>query len=116
MNTADSKYILDGHIAPLILDGIDSTNEFCRMEFVLCLADCITRFPTNSHFAHLQCINKAWKCDCAELDYENIEMDTTCEDEKDSSFFENAIHIQMHRRQRAYYRLSEQLTTGEVCY
>lgn len=87
------------------------------MEFVLCLADCITRFSKNPHFIHLQCINKSWNCSGIELTAKDIDdnvMNTNFEDEKEINFFENAIHIQVHKRQRAFYRLSEQLTNGEV--
>lgn len=85
------------------------------MEFVYSLADCIKRFSTHSHFIHLQCINKSWNCSGAELSATiNNEIDENNKNE--INFFENAIHIQVYKRQRAFYHLTEQLTNKEVSF
>lgn len=112
---------MHGHLVPLVLDGLNSHNEICRTEFVYCLADLIARFPNDTHFEKLQPLNKYWKC--SEMDDENGEdlegdagmaADKVEEAAKELNFFENAVHIQIHRRQRAFYRLTEQLANGEV--
>lgn len=161
----DAHDILRSHLIPLVLSGLNSDQELCRIEFVSCLADLISRFPNHPHFTVLHPLNKYWSYfdeTGNEDEHEEIEMldDTKVEEKETSSdeeiivdnaedsdgkveergrerkaatleqedskalpdseavelnFFANAVHIQVHRRQRAFYRLTEQLSNGEVC-
>lgn len=78
----------------LVLKGLRSPNEIVRHEFIQSFANLIDMFPNDeilSPFSSLRNPN-----------------------EKDLDFFENSTHMQLHRRQRAFYRLAEQLASKQV--
>jgi U3 small nucleolar RNA-associated protein 20 len=88
--------LLAGHIVPLVLRGLRShTAEACRFAFVECLSQLITAFPEAPQIGALRVINS---------DVNDEDLD----------FFQNVIHIQTHRRQRAFFKLTERLKSGEV--
>lgn len=94
----ERRKLLNDHLTPLILKGINSTNEICRIEFIQCLTLLINTFSEDPHLGCLKALNESFG------------------DEKEDNFFENAMHIQVHRRQRAFYRLREKLANLKVIY
>ncbi|KAI1722975.1 down-regulated in metastasis domain-containing protein [Ditylenchus destructor] len=96
---ADKRVFIHDHLLPLILKGLNSENEICRIESLHCLAAVISIFDNDPQFSSLKPINKDW-------DSENENLD--------ANFFEAMTHIQAHRRQRAIFHLTEQLETKKV--
>ena len=96
---ADKRIFVHDHLLPLILKGLNSENEICRIESLHCLAAVINIFVNDPHFASLKPINKDW-----DLGNENL----------DANFFEAMTHIQAHRRQRAIFNLTERIETKKV--
>lgn len=94
----ERRQLLNDHLISLILKGINSSNEICRMEFIHCLTLLINTFSDDPHLACLKTLNEA------------------ASEENGDNFFENVMHIQVHRRQRAFYRLCEQLANFKVIF
>uniref|UniRef100_A0A915DUY4 Small subunit processome component 20 homolog n=1 Tax=Ditylenchus dipsaci TaxID=166011 RepID=A0A915DUY4_9BILA len=51
------RSFLQDHLIPLLLKGVNSQNEICRMEFLQCLGSLISAFPQVPDFAALSSIN-----------------------------------------------------------
>ncbi|VDN01368.1 unnamed protein product [Thelazia callipaeda] len=81
-------------ILKLIVKGLSIEKELIRHDFVKLLVAMITCFPMHKHLRFLLPLRNT----------ADIDLD----------FFENIIHLQIHRRQRALYKLTQSLRTEEV--
>ncbi|CAD5215457.1 unnamed protein product [Bursaphelenchus xylophilus] len=91
--------LLYDHLIVMIQRIIRSPNESVRHEGVSLLAYCIDLFGNNEDegrdlLRHLKILRDP--------------------EDKDKCFFENVVHLQMHRRQKAFNRLAVQLEQTEV--
>uniref|UniRef100_A0A914CRX1 U3 small nucleolar RNA-associated protein 20 N-terminal domain-containing protein n=1 Tax=Acrobeloides nanus TaxID=290746 RepID=A0A914CRX1_9BILA len=86
--------LLHSHLIELVLKGVQSPNETVRHEMIFSLANLIDLFPKDEILGPFSVLRSP--------------------NDKDVDFFENSTHIQLHRRQRAFFRFAEQLATKQV--
>ncbi|KAL3993565.1 hypothetical protein ACH3XW_18080 [Acanthocheilonema viteae] len=94
MNEREKHDGVDSHILPLVLNGLNDPKEIIRHDFVNLLVSMIACFPTHRHLRHLESLRNT------------VEVDV--------DFFENVTHMQIHRRQRAFYKLTRGLQSEKV--
>uniref|UniRef100_A0A915PNY0 Uncharacterized protein n=1 Tax=Setaria digitata TaxID=48799 RepID=A0A915PNY0_9BILA len=94
MNEHEGQNGIDSHMLPLVLKGLNDQKEIIRHDFVNLLVSMIACFPEHKDFRYL------------------IPLRNTAEIDLD--FFENVTHMQIHRRQRAFYKLKQGLESGEI--
>uniref|UniRef100_A0A183BKH0 DRIM domain-containing protein n=1 Tax=Globodera pallida TaxID=36090 RepID=A0A183BKH0_GLOPA len=101
----DVVRMLRSHFIPLILRGLRASveDESARHEFIQCLASLARCFPNEPQLASFRLIIGSMAPASAEFVVD-----------PDIDFFECAMHIQLHRRQRAFHRLAERLNSGEL--
>ncbi|EFO25702.1 hypothetical protein LOAG_02781 [Loa loa] len=85
---------VDSHMLPLILKGLHDPKEIIRHDFVNLLVSMVTCFPTHRQLRYLESLRNT------------VEVDL--------DFFENVTHMQIHRRQRAFYKLAQSLQSEEI--
>uniref|UniRef100_A0A0R3RU82 DRIM domain-containing protein n=1 Tax=Elaeophora elaphi TaxID=1147741 RepID=A0A0R3RU82_9BILA len=94
MNEREKQNGVDSHILPLVLKGLHDQKEVIRHDFANLLVSMIASFPTHRHLRHLESLRNT-----AEVDLD---------------FFENITHMQIHRRQRAFYKLTQDLQSKKI--
>lgn len=94
MNGREKQNGVDSHMLPLILRGLHDAKEVIRHDFANLLVSMIIYFPTHKHLRHLESLRNT-----AEVDLD---------------FFENVTHMQIHRRQRAFYKLAQSLQSEKI--
>uniref|UniRef100_A0A914HMA1 Uncharacterized protein n=1 Tax=Globodera rostochiensis TaxID=31243 RepID=A0A914HMA1_GLORO len=101
----DVVRMLRSHFIPLILRGLRASveDESARHEFIQCLASLARCFPNEPQLTSFRLIIGSMAPASAEFVVD-----------PDIDFFECAMHIQLHRRQRAFHRLAERLNSGEL--
>ncbi|MCP9260137.1 hypothetical protein DINM_003268 [Dirofilaria immitis] len=94
MNECEKQNGVDSHMLHLILKGLHNSKEIIRHDFANLLVSMIACFPTHKYLRHLQSLRNT----------EEVDLD----------FFENVTHMQIHRRQRAFYKLTQALQLEKI--
>ncbi|CAD6199921.1 unnamed protein product [Caenorhabditis auriculariae] len=92
-NQNTKKNIVDGVFSPLFVQAMRSENEAVRDETLNCFAALVDAFPEHAILSQY------------------VQLRST---DSDVDFLENMNHIQVHRRQRAMYRLVEGIKTNKI--
>ncbi|VDM07256.1 unnamed protein product [Wuchereria bancrofti] len=94
INEREKQNGVDSHMLPLIVKGLHDPKEVIRHDFTNLLVSMVVYFPTHKHLRHLESLRNT-----AEVDLD---------------FFENVTHMQIHRRQRAFYKLAQSLQSEKI--
>ncbi|CAG9531847.1 unnamed protein product [Cercopithifilaria johnstoni] len=94
MNEREKQDGIDSHVLPLVIKGLHDPKEVIRHDFANLLVSMIACFPAHRHLRHLESLRNT-----AEVDVD---------------FFENVTHMQIHRRQRAFCKLTQNLQSEKI--
>ncbi|KAI9738764.1 MAG: U3 snoRNP protein [Cirrosporium novae-zelandiae] len=93
-DTQDYNNAIKTILLPSLRNGMSESSEFVRMEYV-------------SILGHLVEFDKSW-------DEVNDMSGLLMDGDEEASFFNNILHIQLHRRLRALRRLSTEIQQGHI--